>query len=112
MWLGTNKGFYSIARVPAQFLNGKGDNKIGEDYTVRARDRNYLELKFPNKEIYSYTFSDYQYRVYVTRQELNKFLLDEVEIIDYDNFKNTVDETKLHYFYMQVWDLANRFLSK
>lgn len=112
MWLGTNKGFYSIAKVPAQFLGGKGDNKIDENYAVRARDEQYLKVKFPNKQIFTYTFSDYQYRVYLTKQELNKFMLDEVENIDYDNFKNSVNEQKLHYFYMKVWEIALRYLSK
>lgn len=111
MWLGTNKGFYSIAKVPTQFLSGRGDNKVGEDYTVRSRDKSYLETQFPEKRVFEYPFSDYQYRVYATRQELNKFLLDKLDEVTYDNFKNSVTEHKLHYFYMKVWEIGVNILS-
>lgn len=112
MWLGTNKGFYSIARIPSEFLNGRGDNNAGEEYALRSRDISYLKSQFPDKKIFEYPFSDYQYRVYLSKKELTEFMLDKIHEINYDNFKNSVVDHKLHYFYMKVWEIGVNILSK
>ena len=110
MWLCTNYGFFSAVKVNPMYANGGGDNAPDETYAVRARERKHLKEAFNNKTIYAYPYSDYEYRVYLTESELQKFLLDQVTKIDYTNFKNSVKDTKLHDFFNGIWYLGVKYL--
>lgn len=111
MWLCTNYGFFSVVKIQEQFKN-TGDNTLEEQYSVRARDKSHLEKGFPNKKIWEYPFSDYEYRVYCTPEEITSFISNEVETMNYTNFKNSVKNDNLHNFYLNIWELGVKFLSK
>jgi hypothetical protein len=105
MWICTNYGFFSIVKVNPLYIND-GDNAVNEVFTVRTRDVNHLQHGFPNKKVFQYPNSDYGYRVYLTVEELNEFLLNEVQQINYANFKNSVKDSKLHKFFSEIWYLG------
>lgn len=105
MWLCTNKGFFSIAKINGRYTK-YGDNAEGETFNVRSREKSHLQQAFKDKEIYQYPDSDYQYRVYLTPAELNEFLLREASNVTYSNFKNSVIDKLLHKFYNNIWWLG------
>jgi hypothetical protein len=102
MWLCTTRGFFSIAKIGDTYLETK-DNTEGETFNVRSRVESHLQQTFPGKRIFQYPKSDYEYRVYLTPEELNEFLLDEASNVTYSNFKNSVFDKVLHKFYESVW---------
>jgi hypothetical protein len=87
MWLFTTHGFYSIVHKP-----WSSDGVL----TVRGRDKSDLEilqsaLKMAG-EITEDQGADYHYRFEVHSADLAALISQEVERIDYDNFKNKVAE--------------------
>ena len=111
MWVCTNYGFFSIVKVDPRYSK-TGDNSIDEVFTVRSRVKSHLEQAFENKKIYQYSNSDYEFRVYLTLIELNEFLLNEINSIDYLNFKNSVKDPILHKFFSNIWVLGVNLLYK
>lgn len=111
MWLCTNYGFFSVVKL-SEDRKYDGDNAPDELFAVRARVKFHLEKGFPNKKIWEYPFSDYEYRVYCTQEEVNKFFIDEVQNIDYTNFKSSVTDKKLHYFFLGIWQLGVDIFSR
>lgn len=96
MWIFTNGGFVSI-------VENKDDTAI---VIVRARTRNHLEsfiLEDLVPRIFVEPFSDYNYRIEMSRGELLACLTKEVERINYVNFKNSVKDAMLKAFYSVVW---------
>lgn len=108
MWLCTNYGFFSIVRVNADALHytSTPDNKKDDIFTVRSRVKSHLSQAFKNKKIFEYKAADYQYRVYLTSDELTAFMLDECKKITYSNFKSSVIDPILHDFYIDLWSLG------
>ncbi len=82
MWIFTNKGFLSIVEDkddPARLLVGaryEGDieRHVGEEAEV-------IELEF----------SDYRFRVFLPREEVQAVIDRELSALDYGNFKNSFD---------------------
>lgn len=93
MWLILNKGFLSIVRK---------ENCI----VVRARVKSHLENYFPEYTIEESSFSDYRYRIRISRKELELFLASLSDEVQYDNFKNSVTDSRLKEFCNRVWELG------
>lgn len=97
MWLLTKIGFYSITKKPSH-LNPDGPAV----FTIRGRDKDDLkrlaELVSPDLAkrpvVHEYAYSDYPYRVYLNTQEVMDSVMAKLAaLIDYDNFKDTIDDT-------------------
>jgi hypothetical protein len=111
MWLCLNYGFFSVVKVDPRYADS-GDNKLDEIFAVRARQKSHLIQAFGNEKlIFEYPYSDYEYRVYLTQQELHLFVLRAVDNIQYTNFKNSVKDNKLHDFFVGIWHLGVKYLS-
>ncbi len=110
MWVITNKGFYSIVLVNDTVTTP--DNTVEEIFAVRTRDKKHLSLAFPNKKVFVYDYSDYQFRVYLTKGEAADFMLNVVDSINYTNFKNSIKDYSLHEFCTRIWALGLNFLGK
>lgn len=86
MWVFTQQGFVSIVD------NRQSPGKL----TVRSRDKASLEpisartgekiLELPNR--------DYEYRIYITREQLADWLVDQVDHLTYSNFKSRISKTR------------------
>jgi len=86
MWVFTQDGYISVVD------NNDSPGKL----TVRARDKQSLELlaDFVASPIIELRGRDYEYRVYVTREEFVKFMTMHIEHLDYSNFKNRIWATR------------------
>lgn len=86
MWVFTQDGFVSAV---------ENSDKPGE-MVVRSRDRASLELlsDLTGSEIVELQHRDYEYRVFVTKQDFANWLVSHVEEIDYSNFKNRLWRTR------------------
>ena len=100
MWIFTDTGFISAVRKPW------AKDKI----TVRARDKQSLsELsRVSGEEIVTTLDSDYPHRVVVEDKVFKSWLVESIDTMDYDNFKNRVYETRGKYFARllgEVWSV-------
>jgi hypothetical protein len=92
MWIVLNDAFLSVVthRNPNMLL-------------VRARKEADLEAIFPNAKITHTPLRDYQFRCVVSRKAVKKALAFEVDRINYDNFKNSVEDNERHDAYSAIW---------
>ncbi|MDY0361161.1 MAG: hypothetical protein RBR08_06900 [Desulforegulaceae bacterium] len=115
MWIFNTDGFFSIS------ISIKDQNLI----QVRARKKHDLKNAAnnidPNLKIHEYSGSDYRYRIYITRKQLEDYMVFTAKNIDYSNFKNAVhkkdmeeemdkkllDEKMDSYF--NVWRIMHRY---
>ena len=102
MWIFTETGFVSAVR------KADAPTKV----TVRARDRrSLLELsELTETEIVETPYADYRFRVLVDDIIFKTWFTTAVDMLDYDNFKNRVWETRgdeFHDALAQVWTVMN-----
>ena len=95
MWIGHSDGWLSIISH-----RDKPNHLL-----VRGRKREHLEIMFPSAEVYVDEHADYPYRADVTRADVANTLGDYVMGIEYDNFKNSVEDTELHHAYNALWNI-------
>lgn len=95
----TNRGMLSIVQ----------HNNDTNTVLARARDRQTLEALFPDIEPIELPTADYRYRVQVPRSEMARLAAWLVDTIDYDNFKNSVQDNALHDAYSQCWTVMVRY---
>jgi hypothetical protein len=95
MWFCFNDGFCSAVQ----------DRSDPNGLVVRARRRKDIENIFPDKEIIVGGSTDYNYRVFCTKEEFAKLVADSIMNIKYDNFKNSVNDYDLHDLYANFWGL-------
>ena len=97
MWLLTKIGFYSITKKPSH-LNPAGPAV----FTIRGRDKDDLKrlAELVSRDlakrlvVHEYAYSDYPYRLYLnTQEEMDSTMAKLAALIDYDNFKDTIDDT-------------------
>lgn len=100
MWLMTKYGFYSIVQ------------KQPGEYHVRSRDRKDIEnlvtrLLLAKVQIIESKSSDYAFRIIVKKEDVEAILKFLGETIDYDNFKDKIDQTpdQKHKPYHEVWGI-------
>jgi hypothetical protein len=95
MWVMLSNAFFSIVDKDCDF---------GE-LMVRARRPGDLEKVFPSTrgKVQEFTTSDYHYRCAISRDEIKAVMCDQIDRIDYSNFKKTVKDDPLHRAYLRVW---------
>ena len=98
MWICLNSAFISAVQHR---------DKPGH-LMVRARMWEHLDVVFPEEEIIETPTADYRWRVVVTKNAFKKAVNHSIDSIDYDNFKNSVEDHDLHEAYTQVWGVMNR----
>lgn len=93
MWIMTNKAFVSV--VDKSMVEGC--------LLVRARNRAHLKALFPTAKVRESFGTDYRYRADVPRSEVARVAAEQVERIDYTNFKDSVPNNRYHDALMGVW---------
>ena len=86
MWVFTETGFVSAVRKV------DSPSKI----TARSRDKQSLEVlaELAETEIIETPYADYGYRVLVSDDIYKVWLTTTVDMLDYDNFKNRIAESR------------------
>jgi len=93
MWIMANNSYLSIVSKdcgPAELL-------------VRARRAGDIEKVFPDAKVIRNTNSDYLYRAVLPRDVVKQALAAMIDHIDYQNFKDSVEDRSLHAAYVGVW---------
>lgn len=98
MWIVLNDAFLSVVKT-----------RRPDMVLVRARQEADLRNVFPNAKIAATPERDYQFRCTVSRRAMKKALAAEVDRIDYDNFKNSVDDDARHDAYSAIWTTMMRW---
>ena len=97
MWVFTETGFVSAVRKPEE----------PKYITVRAREKQSLEVlsELAEKSIIDTPYGDYAYRVLVTDEVFKAWLATSVDMLDYDNFKNRIWDTRGDEFHDALGDV-------
>jgi capsular polysaccharide biosynthesis protein len=99
MWICFNDGFVSAV-----------ENYFDKtQLVVRARKYQHLENVFPDVEISTDYDADYRYRVFVSKEVFAATVAKRILEIDYNNFKNSVEDGKLHDLYADFWHLHYQY---
>lgn len=70
---------------------------------VRARVKGDIERVFPGVKEKRTPAADYLYRAEIDRDHVSKVMAEQIDAVDYDNFKNSVDDHERHMAYSGVW---------
>lgn len=97
MWLCLNDGFVSIVQ------DRKDKNKLWARARSRKHLREFIRPLGRKVEIQETPSGDYRHRVLLPRSAVSKLVAKHVESIDYDNFKKSVKERRLHDMYLGWW---------
>lgn len=98
MWIMLNKSFLSVV----------ADRDDKDNLLVRARLAGHIESVFPEAKIFSRVGSDYLYRAILPRSEVAAVIANNIENINYDNFKNSVKNKVLHDAFIDIWGIMYR----
>jgi hypothetical protein len=93
MWICLRDGFISIVQ----------DRTSATRVCVRARRREHLERLFPEQPVFMSEYTDYRWRVFVTKKTLAALLADRIDALNYTNFKESVADAELHDLYLDFW---------
>jgi hypothetical protein len=93
MWIFLNDSALSVVadRHDSRFLR------------VRARVRGDIERVFPNVKVRERRTSDYRFFSLVSREIVARVMAEIITDIDYDNFKDSVEEKDRSKAYFRVW---------
>ena len=104
MWICTPDGFLSIV--------ADKDDLEGERLLVRSRTKQHLMRHFPYAQVEEGGGTDYRWRAWVSRAQVQECMQVLVEGIIYPNFKNAAhdlhplgDEDRYHYALMETWNV-------
>jgi hypothetical protein len=98
MWIYLNDSFLSIVRHrdKPQFL------------MVRARREGDIEKVFPDATVERTPTADYHYRTTLHEHVVSGVMSARIENIDYDNFKDSVEDKERSDVYHQLWAVSLR----
>lgn len=94
MWIYLTEGALSIVAH-----RDKPDHLL-----VRARHPRVIERVFPKEDMYYNSSADYPYRANVPREVVSDFLTTRLSLMQYDNFKNTVNDYDYSSLLKVVWN--------
>ncbi len=95
MWIFLNNSFLSIV----------SDRDNPDNLLVRARLKGDIERLFPKIKAVHSPKADYAFRASIPRDEVSNAIAKQVKSVDYDNFKNSVEEHDRHDAYFDVWSV-------
>jgi len=95
MWICFNDAFVSAVKAPWPDV---------DCLLVRARRKAHLTKLFPRMRITHTPQNDYHWRVTVPAKQWADLVAKQIMNIDYDNFKDSVKERKLHDMYALWWN--------
>jgi hypothetical protein len=95
MWICQNQSFLSVV----------ADRADPRKLLVRARVRGHIESVFPKAIVFESVGSDYKYRTLLSRRVVKQVISTQLENIQYDNFKNSVEDDDLHNAYLKIWSV-------
>jgi hypothetical protein len=93
MWLFTSQGFVSIV----------ADRDSQDHLLVRGRVRDHLKALFPTTAITETPDADYLFRATLSHKVVAQVVADQVNAIDYCNFKDSVTDAPYHSSCLRVW---------
>lgn len=100
MWICQNNSFLSIVQpAPADLKAHPGT------LLVRARRKGDIEATFPDAEVITLDGRDYQFRAFIKRGAVGNAIADQIDAINYGNFKNSVKNRILHDAYARIWSV-------
>lgn len=102
MWLCLNRGFFSVVK----------SSKDADEFLVRSRVKGHLENYFPDETIIITNFNDYPYRIIISKEVFSEWLVNQVNCINYTNFKDSVSDRTLHSFYSEIWYLGVKIFER
>ena len=76
---------------------------------VRARNMAHLKSLFPNANHFSLRDSDYPHRAVIDRANVAKMVGEYVMMMRYDNFKNSITESKYFHVCHDVWSMMYEY---
>ena len=101
MWIFTKNAFLSVV--------SDREDVNGDRLLVRARRAGDIENVFEDAEVFSVPGSDYAFRAWVKRDVVANLMFDEVQNIDYDNFKDAIQDNDYHNAAIDVWLVMNNY---
>ena len=101
MWIFTTEGFLSV-------VADRQDPRRGR-LLVRARKRKHLTTLLPECPVFQKKPSDYPWRAWATREQVQNLLASQVAALDYDNFKNAIPDEQYHDACTEVWGAMWRY---
>jgi hypothetical protein len=102
MWIAHSEGWLSIVAhrdLPGHLL-------------VRARAHDHITSMFPDAEVYRLDQADYHYRADIQRTVVAEILAERLEMIEYDAFKGSVSESRLHKAFVRIWEVMLNYGSR
>ncbi|WP_087067416.1 hypothetical protein [Cyanobium sp. NIES-981] len=101
MWLFFSDAFLSIVADKAEPTNDR--------LLVRARREGHIERVFPEAEVFSVEGADYSFRAWLPRARVAQACLEQVQAIDYVNFKDSISDSDYHDAAMDAWLAMYRY---
>ena len=95
MWICCNDAFVSAVE----------DKNDSSRLLVRGRNKKHLEAMFPGYEIFTNQGTDYKHRVSCSKEAFAEIVSNRILDINYGNFKDSVEDNKLHDLYADFWQL-------
>jgi hypothetical protein len=93
MWLFVSGGYLSIVAHRHQ----------PDDLLVRARHPDHIHSLFPGAQVTYIAVADYPYRTVLPRVVVHQAVTEYLLTMQYDNFKNSIDDDEYHDVCLDVW---------
>lgn len=101
MWIFLPDGFLSIVADNAR--------PSGDQLLVRSRKRSHIARHFPHAEIIEGGGTDYGFRSWVPRDQVKALMADQVDGLNYGNFKNAISDHGYHDAALDTWMVMRRY---
>jgi hypothetical protein len=101
MWIFTNNAFLSVV--------ADKDNPTRGNLLVRSRVRDHILNVFPKAIVFSLQDSDYAYRAWVSRADVKAAMVNQVDNLDYTNFKDAISDNSYHDAALGVWSVMYKY---
>lgn len=91
------------------FLSIVAHRELPDHLLVWTRKRVDIERVFPEAGVQETRNADYRYRAEILRARVAEVLAAQAQAIDYDNFKNHVNNPARHDAYLGCWSVMSRY---
>lgn len=99
MWIFLSNSYLSIVRHRDQ----------PDHLLVRARNKGDIEAVFPYAFVETTPTGDYLFRAVISESEVADVIKKSVLDIDYDNFKNSIHNSRFYSACLKVWFTMNNY---